>query len=183
MTILRDPITGTGVRVTKDGEQLSLSITSKEIEFISHEKGLAFSLHSSYSATGGEEIISLENNNSDLDILVEDIIVSTSASGLFSLFVCNAGLTPGGTGITSLNLNLGSSVVAQAIGFGNNSVTGSLAGSVIDEQDIGTTTPYHFQFGDSLIMTKGKQIAITAATTGVVHATIIYYFASRIEFD
>lgn len=181
MTTLNDPLTQTAVRVTRDGEQLTLAITEPEIEFVSHEKGLAFSLHSSYSLTGGEEALSLQNDNADLDIIIEELSVSTSASGLVTVFEVTSG-TPGGTPITPKNLNLGSAVVAEATAFGNASVTGSLSGTIIEEHDIGTSDPYDFKFGGSLIIPKNKIIALTFATTGIVHVNMILYYSPRIHF-
>ncbi len=179
--IITDPLTGRAGRVTNDGEQLALAIVEPEIEFVSHENGLAFHLASTYSATAGEEIISLQNDNADLDIIVSNIVVSTSASGVFTVFEVTSG-TPGGTTATAHNLNLGSAVVAQATGFGDASVTGSLSGITIAAHDIGTSTPFDFKFGGSLIIPKDSIIAITAATNGVVYANIIFYFASKVHF-
>lgn len=182
MAILNDPLTGQAVRVTRDGEQLTLAVVESELEFVSHEKGLAFSIHSTYAATGGDEIASLENTNSDLDIIVDSVAVSTSATGVMFVFVVDAGLTPDGSSITPLNLNLGSSVLAQANAFGGAAVTGSLVGTTIAGHDMGTSAPHKFEFGGGLIMPKGSIIAVTALTTGTVHAEIVFHYAAKIEF-
>jgi len=180
--ILNDPLTGNAVRVTKDGEQLSLAVSEAEIEFVSHEKGLAFIATSTYSATGGEEILSIRNDNADLDMIVQNITVSTSASGVFTLFEMTTGQTPAGTTVTPVNLNLGSAVVAQATCFGNASVTGSLSGTTLTAHDVGTSTPYTFDLHTALIIPKDSTIVLQAATTGVVYADIVFYYASKIAF-
>lgn len=181
MTNIRDPLKQSGARVTTDGELLTLAVTTSEQEFVSHEKGLSFSAFSTYSLTGGEEAISLKNDNASLDIIVDDIIVSTSASGLITIFEVTSG-TPGGTTVTPKNLNLGSAVVAQATAFGNASVTGSLSGETLAQHDIGTSVPFDFKLGGSIIIPKDKTIAVTFATTGIVNVNIIFYYSSRIEF-
>lgn len=181
MSTVNDPVTGRAARVTSDNEQLALAIALPEIEVASHEKGLAFHASSTYSLTGGQEAISLQNDNPDLDIVVEDIIVSTAASGVVTVFEVTSG-TPAGTVVTPHNLNLGSAVVAQATAFGDASVTGSLSGTTIAAHDIGTSVPFDFKFGGSLIIPKGSIIAVTFAVTAVVFANIIFYYKGRITF-
>lgn len=181
MTTINDPLTHSGMRVTEDGEGLVKAVNVPESEFVSHEKGLAFHASSTYSLTGGEEAISLQNDDPDMDIIVEDVIVSTSASGTVTVFEVTSG-TPGGTTVTPHNLNLGSAVAAQATAFGDASVTGSLSGITIAAHDIGTSVPFDFKFGGKLIIPKNSIIAVTFATTGVVFANIIFYYASKIKF-
>ncbi len=181
MTVLYDPLASNAMRVTKDGEALVAAVVTPEAEFISHEKGLSFHAASNYSATAGQEILSLQNDNADLDIIVEDVIISTSASGVFTVFEVTSG-TPAGTTVTPHNLNLGSSVVAQATAFGDASVTGSLSGTTIAAHDIGESTPFDFKFGGSLIIPKDSIIAITAATSGIVFANIIFHYAAKLQF-
>lgn len=181
MTVTRDPQTHTGARVTKAGEALALAITQPESEFISHEEGLAFGAYSTYSLTGGEEAISLMNDDPGRDIIIDNVVVSTSASGLVSVFEVTSG-TPAGTTLTPKNLNLGSAVPAQATAFGNASVTGSLSGETIAQHDVGTSAPFSFVFGGSVIVPKNKTIAVTFATTGIVHVNILFHYASKIEF-
>lgn len=181
MTVTRDPQTHTGARVTKDGAAVVLAITQPEPEFVSHEQGLAFGVYSTYSLTGGEEAISLKNDDASRDIIIDKVIVSTSASGLVDVFEVTSG-TPGGTTIVPKNLNLGSAVPAQATAFGNNSVTGSLSGETIGQHDIGTSAPFSFEFGGSVILPKDKTIAVTFATTGIVHVNILFHFASKLDF-
>ena len=181
MSTINDPLTHRGARVTEDGEILSAAISSPAIEFASHEKGLAFTAHSTYAATGGEEVISLQNDNSDMDIIVENIVVSTSVASVIDVFEMTSG-TPAGTTVIPHNLNLSSSVVAQATVFGNASVTGSVVGTTIAEHLVDPSSPFDFKFGGSLIIPKNSVIAVTLDTTGVVHANIIFYYAPKLKF-
>lgn len=181
MTQIFDPLASNGMRVTKDGEALVKAIGVPESEFVSHEKGLAFHAASTYSLTGDQEAISLQNDDPDQDIIVEDIVVSTSASGVVTVFEVTTG-TPGGTTVTPHNLNLGSAVIAQATAFGNATVTGSLSGITIAAHDIGTSIPFDFKFGGKLIIPKNSVIAVTFAETATVFVNIIFYYASKIKF-
>ena len=181
MTQIRDGLTENAARVTKDGELLTLAVSEPEIEFVSHEKGLAFHLASTYSLTGGQEALSLQNDNADLDIVVESMVVSTSASGIVTVFEVTSG-TPGGTPLTPHNLNFGSSVVAQATAFGNASVTGSLSGATVGAQDIGTSVPYTFAFAGAVILPKNSILAVTFTTTGIVFVDLVFYYTAQIAF-
>ncbi len=181
MTQIFDPLRANGARVTEDGELLVIAITEPEGEFVSHEKGLAFHVASTYSLTGGQEAISLQNDNADLDIIVEDIVVSTAASGVVTVFEVTSG-TPAGTTVTPHNLNLGSSVVAQATAFGDASVTGSLSGTTIAAHDISTSVPFDFKFGGKLIIPKNSIIAVTFAETAIVFVNIIFHYSATLQY-
>lgn len=161
-------------KILPDGEALTRAITESDFEHASDADAEAYTLHSTYSATGGQEVISLKNPSEVKKLHVVNIVISTSASGVVTLFRVTSG-TAAGTIITPVNLNLGKTVRAVTA-FGNASVTGSLAGDVIDAQDIGTSLPYTFDLGGALILNQTNEIAITLTTTGVVYVTIQYHF-------
>lgn len=138
------------------------------------DEGVAFTLHSTYSLTGGEEAISLNNNGRDIH--VERIVVSTAATGIVLVKRMTSG-APAGTVITAKNLKLGQAVAADITAFGNASVTGTVVGDIIDSHDIGTADPYTFEM-DGLIIPLDETIFVefTTGAPAVVHVCIWFHF-------
>ena len=174
----RDALTQDGWRI-RDGLLEVKAINESEFE-ASSVKGEAFVLYSTYSATGGEEIIYLENEDSIRDIRIDYIKVSTTVAGIFSVIERTSG-TAAGTVLTPLNVNLGSGAgsTADITAFGNASVTGTLAGDTLVGDLVGVAAPHKFEFEGGLIVPKNSAIFVTAAVSGIVHATILFHFASK----
>jgi|TARA_Y100000310_G_scaffold180950_1_gene180871 hypothetical protein len=131
------------------------------------ENGTGYIFHSTYSATGGEEVWSLQNDG--IDVHVNRIVISTSASGVFSIMRKTSG-TPAGTTMEGRNGVLGRPIMPDVTAFGSASVTGSVDGDVIDAQDIGTSAPYTFDL-DGLVVPLKECLFVRAATTGIVYVT------------
>ena len=136
-------------------------------------EGCAYTLHSTYSATGGEEVISLKND--DVAIHVERIVVSSTVASVVSVMRVTSG-TPAGTDISTkaFNLKLGSAAAPGITAFGNASVTGTVDGTIIDQQLLDATTPVDFPM-DGLTIPLGEAIFVRLATTGVVQVTIYFH--------
>ena len=179
MTVTRDPVTGTGQKVTSQGQAVVRAITETDIENASNE-GLAFSWSSTYSATGGQEIISLQNDDAGRHLHISRIQISTDTASLFTLLEVTSG-TPGGTGITAQNLNLDSGKAAEETAFGNASVTGSLTGNILELLRVGADGIGLMDLQSSLILAKNDIVAITMATTGVPAVTIFGHYETLSE--
>ena len=135
--------------------------------------GRGFVFHSTYSATGGEEIWYLKNDSAK-DIHVNRLVVSTSASGVFTVFHDTSGNTAGGTTMVGRNGRLGGADMLDVTAFGSASVTGSLSGDTIVAHDVGTSTPWPFQL-DDIVIPATHALVVTAATTGVVYVDAFVY--------
>ncbi len=131
------------------------------------EEGNGFTLYSTYSATGGEEVWFLQNDGRD--IAVDSIEVSTSASGIFTVLRQTSG-TAVGTVMQGRNMKAGIAILDDVTAFGSASVTGSVDGDDITGHDIATTTPYVFNMHE-YVLPKGQAIFVRTATNGIVHVT------------
>jgi len=127
--------------------------------------GLGYTLHSSYSATGGEEVWYLQNNGEHIH--VDRLVVSTSASGVFSVMRQTSG-TAAGTTMKGENGIGGRPIMPDITAFGLASVTGSVDGNVIVAHDIGTSQPWTFDL-DEYLLEDTQAIFVRAAVTGVVY--------------
>ncbi len=129
------------------------------------ERGEAYMFHSTYSATGAEEVWYLKNDGRDLHL--DRLTVSTSASGIFQVGRQTSG-TATGTTMEGRNRKLGTAILDDVTAFGDASVAGTVDGEIIEGHDIGTSVPFTFVM-DGLIIPKGEAIFVRAVTTGIVH--------------
>jgi len=152
-----------------DSEGLAYSRAIIEDDF-QHavDEGSGYIFYSTYSLTGGEEALFLQNDG--VDIHLDKCVVSTSASGIVSVMRQTSG-TAAGTTITGKNGIFGRPVMGTVTAFGNASVTGSVDGDTIDAHDIGTSTPHTFEL-DGLIVPITEAVFVRFATNGVVHVTL-----------
>jgi len=132
------------------------------------DEGIGYTLYSTYSLTGDEEALSIQNDGANVHI--DRVVVSTSATGVVSVMRMTSG-TPAGTPITAKNSFAGKPIMPDIPAFGNASVTGSVVGDTIDAQDVGTTAPYAFEL-DGYILPTTEVMFVRFATTGIVHVTV-----------
>lgn len=162
--------------VDSDSNLAVRAVIELDFEHVSEHERQAYVATSTFSATAAQEIISLQNTSSTLNLHVERIVISTSASGIFTTFRITSATAAGGTAVTPVNLFLGSANAAAAAAFGNADVTGGLSGDTVDAQDVGTEAPYTREYNGALILPQNEAIAITAATNGIIFVSIYFFF-------
>lgn len=176
-TVLKDGATGRTLRINPEGRAWVDAAIESQIERHSESNGSAAYFYSTYSATGGEEIIYIQNTESEKKFHVTDVYMQSTVASLWTLIKVTAGLTAGGTALTYVNPSLSSGVVKQHNSFGNASVTGSIAGTTIFAGSIDKVAQVeHKEFGGTIILGNSDAIAINLVTTGVVHAQIHGYW-------
>lgn len=166
--------------VNKDKHVLVESVSKTDIEFQSFIKGRAYAISSTYSATANDEVISIKNDSTTLDFIVDEIVIGAGAACNFDLFEVTSG-TPAGTTVTPINLNTGSGNSADLTCFGNASVTGSLSGSVLVYDGVTAASDHAtLNLKSGLVIGQEKTIAVTASATTTVRITVLGYFRERI---
>ena len=172
MTIIKDG-TGTGrtLGVNTDNQGLVKAITESEFEFTSENKGLAFSWASQTFDPGQDDTMLLvKNTSTDKRLHIDAVWISIDTQSRIVVHLPTTNVTVAGTTITGVNLNTGSSNVAEAEAARNE--TGNSEGDVIWSGEVqATSEPYKVDFGGALILAKNKSIAVdfkTAATAGDV---------------
>ena len=113
----------------------------------------------------GQEVWFLQNDGAD--IAIDRIIVSTSASGIFTIMRQTSG-TASGTAMVGRNGRTGGAIMADITAFGNAEVAGSVDGDAIDGHDIGTSAPYVFNMS-GLVIPRTEALFVRAEVTGVIH--------------
>lgn len=152
------------VAVNEKSQLESFSIVESELAE-AMEDGRGFIFYSTYSATGGQEVWFLQNDGDDIHI--DRIIVSTSATGIFTVMRQTGG-SAAGTTMNGRNGVLGSAIMSDVTAFGNADVTGTVVGDAIAGHDIGTTTPFIFAL-EGMVIPRTQALFVRAEVTGVIH--------------
>jgi len=156
-----------------EGKLQTKSIVETQLESISASNGQAYSYTSTYSATSGQEIMTIKNDIKQ-HMHIDQVWVSGAAAAIFSIGHVTSG-TPGGTTITGNPLNHDLSEVADTTAFGNAEVTGTVV--VADEAWLlapaGQTVPFDLE--GAWIFAKDDVFGIRVDTSTVVHVTVILH--------
>lgn len=150
--------------VNKKSQLEAFSIVESELAE-ALEDGRGFIFYSTYSATGGQEVWFLQNDGDDIHL--DRLIISTSATGIFTIMRQTSG-TATGTTMNGRNGVVGSAVMPDVTALGNAEVAGCVDGDAIDGHDIGTTAPFIFAL-EGMVIPRTEAIFVRAEVTGVIH--------------
>lgn len=167
---------GPAARVNAEGQLTTKSIVETQLENTSDTSGLAFSWSSTF-ATGGTdiEVLSIQNDSSDLDFHIDQVWLAAAAAATFSLNRMTSG-TPAGTTITGRPLNVDQGKTAEVTAFGNASVTGSVAGDLKAHILVPASQTILVDLEGAWIYGKDDVFFIGCATNTTIFATVIGHF-------
>lgn len=142
------------------------------------DDGDAYSLTSVYSATGGQEVLSIQNDSITQHMHFAALILSADAATRWDLFEVTSG-TPAGTTATVNNLNLtsGKAFSSRGTAFGDASVTGSLTGNRLLSLYTAANAAKQIPLLGAVRLDQGDKIALTVVTTSVIAVTVIFFYA------
>lgn len=153
------------------------ALAETSIAHHSSKKSSASYWNSTYSATGGEEVIYIQNTESR-KLHLSKMIISSSVTSLWTLFRVTSATAAAGTAITPVNPSLSGGTPGQENSFGNASVTGSLSGDTLLVGSIGVAlVDDRYDFGGAIILNENDAVALTLTTTGVPQVHIEGYWA------
>ena len=158
----------------REGRLFVKAISQTALQDVSAEKGQAFSYTSTYAATAGQEILTIQNLLNQ-HMHIDQVWLSSLAAAVFSIGPVSSG-SPSGTPITGVALNQDLSKVADTTAFGNASVTGSVV--VTDAAWLGTGVgaSQRFDLEGAWVFGKDDVFGIRCDTTTTVYATVIVHF-------
>jgi uncharacterized protein YjbI with pentapeptide repeats len=153
--------------VNKDNQLSTFSITETEFEFVSKEKGLAFSWASgTYDPDAGDTVLLVKNTSSTKNLHIDTITISTDTETRAVIHVPTADVTVAGTTITGVNLNLTNSNVAEASAARDE--TGNTQGNVVWSGEVqANSDPFLVDFAGALILGANNSVGVdfVSATT------------------
>ena len=136
--------------------------------------GSAAFFNSTDSATGGQEIIYIQNTEASEHLHIQRMTIQSDEASLWTLFQVTSATAAGGTALTYINPNLSSAVTKNVNAFGNASVTGSLSGTTLFAGVITVAlTDYTYEFDAAIILGNLDAIAITL-TTGTTAVVFVH---------
>lgn len=176
MSVIKGGDSGNVANVNSDKQLATATVSETSIEFASRVKEKSYSWASTYAASGGDEVISIQNTSTMDDLVIDGIEVGGSGATVYTVFKATSG-TAAGTGITGLNLNTGSTNPAIAAAFGNASVTGSLAGDKIGYTGISAASEFHlFDLKGSVILGQNQAMAVTTSAAVTAYVTVFGHY-------
>ena len=120
--------------------------------------------------------MSIKNTEADEELHITRIVFSSDANARFTLFEVTSG-TAAGTTLNYENPNLDSGTQKSGTFFGNNAVTGSLAGNTLMDICVLASTTVNLFLEGSLQLANGDEIAITVTgTTPTIYVTVIGFW-------
>jgi hypothetical protein len=174
--------TGTGfhAKVTSENRVRTDGVSEGPLEAAS-DRGDAAIFFSSYSATGGDEIISIKNGEPLKNLHITRILATATGEAIFTLFEVTSG-TAAGTTLTYQNPNLDSGVTNSGTFFGNASVTGSLSGNTLAVFAVsGASVETEVFLEGSLQLANGDEIAITCDGSVTPYITMLGFWKDNTE--
>lgn len=142
------------------------------------ERGDAASFLSAYSATGGQEVIYIRNDEPDRALHISRLFLFSDAASVWNLFQVTSATAAGGTALVYRNPNLTEGNNRSHTSFGSADVTGSLTGDrLFAFTSLADVMISPFLEG-ALVLGKDDAIAITLVTgaPGVMQATILGFW-------
>lgn len=178
MAVLIEDARGRGFKASVSTEHrlnTSSKVASRKY-FVSRDQAQCYTWSSTYSATSGDEVLYIKNDDSNRDLYIDNIsFFSEAGRATFTLYEVTG--TASGTSITGSNLNLKSGNSADVTSLGNAAVTGITLGSVLDISASPDDTTTYVQFDGALILGFGDAIALSfAGSSGTVGVTAFGYF-------
>lgn len=167
--------------VTPKGRLETLAIAEDPLQD-AVDDGNAYSLTSTYSATGGQEVMSLQNDSASEHIHLHSIMISSQELTTWNFFKITSATAPGGTAATVTNMNLtsGKAFTSRGTAFGNASVTGSLSGDRIylfkTRSDV-DSWPYRLYGAPRMEQGDKVALTLTTGTTNTVEVTLVFFYA------
>jgi len=171
--IIQDPRNGQGAYIDDDGRLAVLADMRPNIARASLS-GKSIVLHSTYSATSGQEVFGFQNDDS-VPFYVESIFLGTDTAGSLTVAVSTGTLA--GTPLVATSLNRGESVTNLYTAYGNASVTGLTPGAALGQVFLAASGSGGIGFASSLILGNGHQICVTTNVTAVISCSLYGYWA------
>jgi len=170
---------GSGIKagVSLDGQLLVRAVVDSLIDHNSQEHGLAFSWASGLVNAGAAGTILLVKNTGNKDLHITEVWLSTEIDTRVAIHLVTANVTVAGDAtITGVNLNTGSSNVAEALAMTNE--TGNSQGGVIWNGEImAAANSLKVPMYNAAILSKNKSIGVDYITdTAVAEVTIFGNF-------
>lgn len=152
------------------------AIVTSPLEHASEHEGNAATWVSTYAATGGQEVLYIQNTEASRRLRISRLWLFSTVDTLWTLFEVTSSGAATGTGVTPVNINLGSGVINSENSFGNATVGGTLTGDNIALFNTLAEVTLDTYLEGAVILGNQSAIAITADATGTVGVTVLGFW-------
>ena len=167
-----------GASVSEDGRVDVSARSNPRTFYVSRDKGRVFNATSILaSAAANDYVIYIKNTSETRDLYLHSIEFHSDNDVLWNIWEVTG--TPAGTTVEAKNMNLGSGFSAEADIYADAVVTGlTTVGRQIGVHRSQAASDSEMGFGDALILTPGKAIAIEyqAGTTGACEIDCFFFY-------
>lgn len=173
---------GTGVNT--ENRLMSSCVSASLEHYINHKEGQAYSLLVSQTPTGANDCFLYIKNNSDTDMVVEELNIYAATDEIIEIKVNDSGTTSGGTAATPVNLNAGSGNLADCTCETGNDITGLSGGSTVERLRVNASTQHeNFNMPQDLIIPLNSTLTIYAVTGAIALEMSLYFNFHSSELD
>ena len=166
-----------GVGVTSDNRLRTYAGHESEIAFQSRVNENAYAWTMS-ADLGGDKCALYLRNDSEIPLLIDKIFIWESAAATVEIYLGRNKITPAGTAVVGVNLNTGSSEVADVTC--THTETGADTGgalTLVQTIQTGAVTKEVVEWDGALVLSRLGEIAVNVVTDVVLTSvTIIGYF-------
>ena len=172
---------GNLAEVTNNKKLRTYTTVESEASFESEANGVCFAWTASYNYTADDTVLLIKNTNTNLDIIIENIIFQSDTSTQVIVHYPATVATPTGTAITGVNMNKTSGKTARATAIQDE--TTNARGDVISRIFVkGGEDSLFIPYQGMPIIGLNDSIAIDYVTEGgSCFVTIIGYFHKQDE--
>ena len=152
------------------------AVITSPLEHASEHEGNAVTWVSTYAATAGQEVLYIQNTEASRRLRISRLWLFSTVDSLWTLFEVTSTTAAAGTGVTPVNINLGSGVINAENSFGNASVTGGLTGDNIALFNTLAEVTLPVYLEGAIVLGNQAAIAITTDGTGTVGVTVLGFW-------
>jgi hypothetical protein len=166
---------GYGAKVDDQNRLKTLSISETEQFHINRDNGKVWSLpFENITNTGANDYIFYLKNTGDKDLAVPKIRLSASAATQVEIHIVTGTAGGGGSAVTPVSRNLGSSQSPSATVETDPDITGlTTGGTLFLMQCPVANTQYELDTTSNIVIPKGKAIAILIETTTITMSGVV----------
>lgn len=179
--IVKDPLNNYSAQVTAFNRLKVDAQTNLTAHFVSLRDQLAFNLSSLDTGGAANDYIAYLQNTSPTRLLFIDIVRVGAANAVVFKVSSVTGTAAGSSALTPQNLNLTSSVAAEATARGDGAITGLTEDRLLALDRVAAGTSSIIPFDDILVLGENDAIAVEydSGTGGQAEVVVRFFYLDR----
>jgi hypothetical protein len=156
------------------------SVTETLEHFVNSQKGKSWIAVVQQTPTGAGDYFFYIKNTGTVNMIFEGIDYRVASAEQVRIFLNHVGTTSGGSSVTAVNLNTGSSAAPSATIEAGNDITGLSGGSVASRLFLTSTETTHFNFSQDIVIAPGGTLALEAVAGSIQIDLGLHFYESSL---